>query len=197
MKKPRIIGIVGGSCSGKTTLVTELKNRLTDSAETLSIDEYFIGSKRAEELGITDWESPDLYEIDRFIADLSKVRMGKVVTIPAKSRESAQVMGDTQKVIRPQDIILVEGFLIFIDERSRDLFDTKIFIDLPEEEVVRRRLNRSNGTSKWDDPEYIKNQLMPATRKYVGPQKQYADLVLDGTRPTSELAVQVMDFIKN
>ena len=75
-------------------------------------------------------------------------------------------------------------------------FDKRLFLDLDEKEMVRRRLDRSEGTSLWDSPEYIKNKLIPGRRRYVLGQKKYADLVLDASDSPQVLASRAHNFIR-
>lgn len=85
---------------------------------------------------------------------------------------------------------IVEGVFIYHDQRARDLIDLRFFIDLPVEEMIRRRLARTpvDSTDPWDAPEYITGEMVKGTEKYVMPQREHSHVVLDGLLPTSELA---------
>jgi len=98
-------------------------------------------------------------------------------------------------VIVPKPFTFIEGFLIFHDPVARDVFDARIFIELPEEVIIKRRLARSEGTSRWDDPDYIANRLIPGHKKYVEPQRKYADLVIDGRQSIREMASEILAFL--
>ncbi len=185
-----LVGICGGSCSGKTTLVKELQIRLFDKISVVSFDDYFLGKEKLDYKKITDWESPALYDYKKFIEDLNKLREGKEVRFASHSRESSE-LGVKERVIFPKALTVVEGFLIFHHPVARSLFDKKIYIDLPEEEIIKRRISRRKNNSHWDSPTYIKNMLIPGHRRYVLPQKKFADLILDGREPIRSLVKKI------
>lgn len=190
----QLVGIAGGSCSGKTTLVKELVTRLGPGLEVISFDDYFVGTQALKGRGIEDWESPRLYHMDRFVDDLAGLKAGHGVNIACRSRESV-ARGIISRVIEPKPLVIVEGFLIFHEPAARALFDRKFFVDLPEDEIVRRRLARIQGTSGWDDPTYIADKLLPGHRNLVVPQQNYADTILDGMLTTTQLADQVCTLL--
>lgn len=172
------VGLAGPSCSGKTTLAREIVRRCPQEITWLSFDEYWINiipKLKVDEL--PDWENPESYDAARFIKDLQALKRGKRTT--------------TQS-----NLLLVEGFLIYHSPISRACFDKKIFIDLPEEEIIKRRLVRSKTTfGVNDEGEYINRMLLPGLRRWVYPQRQYADLILDGFKPVDELAQEVLRFL--
>lgn len=148
----KLIGIAGGTCSGKSTLLRSLSDKLGDKVSTLSFDEYFVGSDKYDIDDITNFEDPRLYNFDKFIKDLESLKSGESLTIRANSRESAQA-GIKEKIIASKSIIIVDGFLIFYRPEARRLFDKKLFIDLPDAEILKRRFARTKGTKHWDSHE--------------------------------------------
>lgn len=190
-----LIGIAGGTSSGKSTLLKMLQEELNDQISSLSFDEYFIGSDLYNLDEITNFEDPKLYNWPKFLADLRQLKNGESVTIRANSRESAE-LGIKERVVQARGKVVVEGWLIFHEPESTNLFDKKIFIEIPDEEIIRRRHSRTRGSRHWDSHEYINKKILPNHHLYVDPQKVEADLVLDGLKPTSELLSQVIDFIK-
>lgn len=172
------IGLAGTSCSGKTTLICEIVRRSPREITTLSFDRYWkdiIPNLKRDEL--PDWESPESYDIARFLRDLQLLKRREIIT--------------TQS-----NLVLVEGFLIYHSPVARACFNKKIFIDLPEEEVIRRRSTRPRSTFGVDDErEYVFKMLLPGLQRWVYPQRQYADLVLDGLRPVDVLAEEVIKFL--
>lgn len=182
----KLIGIAGSTCSGKSTLLKNLSEKHKDKISVLSFDEYFIGSDLYNLDDITNFEDPKLYNFDGFIRDLTLLKHGKPVTIRANSRESSE-QGIKEKTVANKPIVIVEGWLVLHNPDARKLFDEKVFIDLPEEEIIKRRFARTKGSKHWDNHDYIKHKIIPGHRKYVEPQKEYADLILDGTRPKTEL----------
>lgn len=190
----KLIGIAGGTCSGKTTLLGNLIQKYGDAVSALSFDEYFIGSDLYDLDTITDFEDPHLYNFTGFVHDLEQLKQGKTVTIRANSRESSE-QGITQKVIEAKPVVIVEGWLIYHDLKARDLFDHKIFIELEDDEIIKRRHARTQGSKHWDDYDYIQTKIIPGYRKYVDPQKQYADTILSGLRSQTELLAEASAII--
>ncbi len=192
--KTKLVGIAGSSCSGKTTLLSSLESTLGKQIATLSFDEYFIGNTKYDIDKITNFERPELYNFDKFLADLRLLKSGTDLTIATNSRESQQLGQNSTKVVsRP--IIFVEGFLIFYTKEARDLFETKVYIDLEDDEILRRRFARSVGTSHWDSKKYIQDKLIPYHYKYVFPQRRYADVLLNGHETTQTQAKQLIDYV--
>lgn len=179
MKKKLIIGICGGSCTGKTTIANALCQKLGAESVTISFDDYYERPKHLIGKKIIDWEDLDLYRLDKFTLDLKNLKDGKKIIINSKSRES-HLAGIKEKIIKPTSIIFVEGFIIFHDKNTRKLFDKNIYIDLSEEKIIKRRLARPEVNGSDNDLKYLKKYLIPAHRKYVFPQKEFADLILDG-----------------
>lgn len=192
----KLIGIAGGSCSGKTTLVRALHERLRYKITPLSFDDYFVDLEALPK-AVTDFETPNLYHYDRLASDLTALKAGKTVEIQCNSDEAIEE-GITSRIVVPSENIVLEGFLIFHEPKTRALFDIKIFIDIPEEELVKRRLKRGRGKEHitWNTPEYINSKVLPGHRKFVLPQKKYADVVCDGMKPTNQLLDEILIYLK-
>ncbi len=192
--KPKLIGIAGSTCSGKTTLINALQKEFGIKLTTLSFDEYFIGSDKYNLDKITNFEVPKLYDYEKFIKDLEHLKNGKDLFIRTNSRESSEI-GITKKIIKCKPTIVVEGFLIFYEKAARDLFDSRIFIDLPDDEILRRRFARTKGSTHWNSREYIQNKIIPYHHKYVEPQKVFAHKSIDGLQSPNDIATEVTEYI--
>jgi uridine kinase len=192
-----IVGIAAPTCAGKTQLVTELLSRMPDSAIGLSMDEYDLYAEGStamdEELRdphIKNWEDPALFDLQQFAIDLGQLSLGKTVRPLARSRES-MAAGICEKIITPKKTNLVEGIFALHNPAARAVMDLTIFVDIPLDVMVERRLStpRQGSTGNpWDDPDYIKGAMLEGTKRYVLPQRDYAQIVLDGLKPTQELA---------
>jgi uridine kinase len=193
--KVQLIGIAGGTCSGKTTLLNNLKSRLATGVSTLTFDEYFIGSDLYNLDNITNFEDPKLYNYSKFIDDLRQLKSGQSLVIRANSRESSE-SDIKEKIIASKPIIVVEGFLIFHNPAARELFDKRIFIELPDDVILSRRFARTRGTKHWDSHNYIQNKIIPYHHKYVEPQRNYADYILNGIKSQEEMLEEVINFLK-
>lgn len=188
-----IVGICGGSCSGKSTVVDGLASKIKDLT-VIHFDDFFIGKDKLENQTIKSWEDPKLYRLDDYNDTLRRLKENQNVEIESNSRESKRE-GVKARIIKPSAYVVVEGFLTFYTLESRKYFDKKIFLDIPEEEIIRRRYERmKNGGGQYSD-EYIRKTLIEEHRKNVLPQKQYADLVVDATTSPEEILDRILSFL--
>jgi uridine kinase len=196
-----IVGIAAPTCAGKTSLVQELLRRMPVSAVGLSMDEYDLfpadSAAMEEELRnpkITNWEDPALFDLEQFADDICMLAEHQSIRLNTRSRES-MAAGETERVVRPARTTIVEGVFALHHPVARAAMDLTVFVDIPLEQMVERRLAtlRSGSVGNpWDDPDYIKGAMVEGTIQYVLPQRKYAQMVLDGTRPTAYLADLVM-----
>jgi uridine kinase len=120
---------------------------------------------------------------------------GETVSLDAKSPASEEA-GVEARLIQPRPIVVAAGFLALHEGRVNGLFDTTVFIDLPEDEMQARRRARANPANPWDTEAYIAEGLVTGTRRHVLPQREVAEHILDGTRPPQELTEEVLAIIR-
>lgn len=200
-QETKIAGICGPSCSGKTRLAAAVAERLNPHPMTWSFDEYDLYPEGSpvmiEELAhptITNWEDPALFEEESFVRSLLRVHEGRQTTIETRSRES--IGWRKVRTLRPTDINIVEGIFIYRDERAIGAMGLRFFVDVPMDVLVQRRLERSRfGKMPWDDPAYIKGEMVRATEELVLPQMARAHFRLDGEKPTTVLAGEVINVM--
>lgn len=159
----------------------------------LSFDDYF--TKPGNKL-ITDWESPELYRYSDVENDLIQLKAGKPVEILSNSRES-DALKIPVKLIKPRPYVVVEGFLIFHSQAASTIFDIRFFIDTPQEDIIKRRLERRIGTDRWDSEVYIRGPLINGYKNYVLPQREKADEIIDGSLSLDEVADTILARILN
>lgn len=189
-----IIGLCGGSCSGKSTIVNGLASKIKDLT-VIHFDDFFIGKDKLENQTIKNWEDPKLYRLDDYNDTLRRLKENQNIKIESNSRESKHE-GVKTRIIKPSAHVIVEGFLTFYIPESRKYFDKKIFLDMPEEEIIRRRYERmERGGGQYSD-EYIRKTLIEEHRKNVLPQKQYADLIVDAMKSTEEILDTILLFLR-
>ena len=182
--RPIIIGIMGGSASGKTTFANALSDQLTDlSPITLHQDSYFRDwseySPEEREKVITA-NHPDVVLWDVLIGDIEKLRSNQPIQTPTPGTRGAQ-RGDKEKTIEPSKVVIVEGHLIFWNQELRDLIDMKIFLDVDAHERVLRRMQRDVGTRSANLEgaiNWYRKDVLPNFPIYTEPCKQYADLII-------------------
>jgi uridine kinase len=195
-KPTKIIGLAGGSCSGKTELERNLQARLGNQLSIFPFDDMFVGMSALEGNRIDDWESPALYRWDELFDALNTLRQGHAATFSAHSRESAEA-GIRTRTIEPRRVVIVAGFLALHDEAIRSLYDDTVYIDLPEDEIIRRRKERAKPDSPWDTDEYINSGLIPGHRRFVIPQREVAKHIISGLQSREALADEVVMVINS
>jgi len=188
-----IIGIGGGSGAGKSTLANELQDNFPELIEVVYLDDY---SKPKEELpvtyGMVNFDHPKTVDFDKLLKDLKSLMSGKdVKTMTWDEKNNPKYEKDKiPHVMKPKQILIVDGYMALTDKRVRDLFDFKIYLDLRPEERMRRR-------TKFVYPEYTEKILLPIHNRYVEPTKEYADLVVDVNKYQSkEVRALVLGILK-
>jgi len=176
-----LILISGGSGSGKTTLAYKLK---TPDTEIINFDDYQKEEKDVPMLeGMRNWDHPDAIDFDSLYNDIRQLLDGKEVKVMTKSlvlNPDYEKNGRIPIVLKPKKIIILEGYLSMHDKRIRELADVKIFLNIP----IKISLARRDKVTYYNEDEYNKKVLIPMHKKYVEPQKKFADIV--GPAPISE-----------
>jgi uridine kinase len=191
---PLFVGITGGTCSGKTTLEGHLQRRLGDALAVIPFDDMAIGRTALQAAGtvVTDWDDPGLFRWDELRLHLHELRAGRPTLLDARSRES-RASGITTRRVEPRPIVALIGYLALHDRAVARSFGVRIFIDLPEAELVRRRRTRAPADENREP--YTSTTLLPAHRRLVAPQRAIATHVLDGRLTPETLADSVADII--
>lgn len=180
-----VIGIAGGTGSGKTTLTEKLKERFGEDVSVLFHDNYYKSHSEMpyEERAKLNYDHPDAFETDRFVRDLEALRRGETIQCPTYDYTIHDRSPNTVEV-RPTRVILVEGILIFENKALRDLMDIKIFVDTDADVRILRRILRDvkeRGRSLDSVISQYLNTVKPMHQQFVQPSRQYADIVvLDG-----------------
>ncbi len=181
---PITVGIMGGSASGKTTFASALAEQLAEfSPVVLNQDSYFRDwseYSEAERERVITANHPDAVLWDALITDIKKLRERNVIETPTPGTRGAQ-RGDEKASVRPSEVVIVEGHLIFWSEDLRDLMDIKLFLDVDAHERVLRRMLRDvaqrGGDLEWAINWY-RRDVLPNFPVYTEPCKQYADLII-------------------
>ncbi|MFH1803011.1 MAG: hypothetical protein ABH864_06215 [archaeon] len=171
------VGIAGPSCSGKTTLIRKLVNRIGEkNVEIIHADDYWDRNFKPPLVkGYKNRELPENINSGLLFEHLSKIREGKSVDAPFNVFE----IEGGHKLAEPKKFVFVEGFLLFYWQKIRDLFDLKVYYDISDEEIVRRRTARARSGKK-DREAYYRTVVIDEYRRFGRPNKKYADLSLDG-----------------
>lgn len=181
--RPLLIGVAGGSGSGKTTVSQSILERVgRDRIAYLQHDAYYRDRStlpHAERARI-NYDHPDSLETDLLVQHLKTLRAGYAVDVP--QYDFAQHVRTTEtRCAEPRSVILVEGILIFVDRALRDLFDIKIFVDTDPDLRFLRRLQRDIAERGRTMESVVKQYLetvRPMHLEFVEPSKRYADVII-------------------
>ncbi len=182
MEKILVIGIAGGTGSGKTTLMKNLINQFGGDVTVLSHDNYY---KRHDELPYEErcklnYDEPAAFDTSLMVYHLSELRNGRAIECPVYDFTVHNRSNETIHVV-PKPVIIVEGILIFENEDLRDLMDIKIYVDTDADVRLCRRIKRDvNKRGRTLESVLIQYQttVKPMHEKYVEPSKKYANLVV-------------------
>ncbi len=177
-----VIGIAGGTGSGKTTLMNNLIQRFAGSVTVLSHDNYYRRNDHLtyEERCQINYDEPAALETDLMARHLAQLRRGETIQCPVYDFAQHNRSDETIE-IAPRSVIIVEGILIFEDKALRDLMDIKIFVDTDADVRLCRRIKRDvnkRGRSLESVLEQYQTTVKPMHEKYVEPSKKYANLVV-------------------
>lgn len=180
-----IIGIAGGTGSGKTTVTEKVVARL-DSADVIVIahDSYYydLSHYPRKSPAEINYDHPDALETELLIGHLKDIRNGRPVEEPIYDFSTHRRRSETRH-IHPKRIIIVEGILIFVEKGLRDLMDMKIFVDTDADERLMRRLKRDmveRGRSIDSVIHQYVSTVKPMHCEFVEPSKRWADIIVPG-----------------
>jgi uridine kinase len=180
---PIVIGVAGGSGSGKTTVVRRIVGALGDAQVTvLEHDRYYRerDDLRLEERAALNWDHPDSLETDLMVRHLNELRAGRNIEAPRYDFARYARLGITQTVT-PRRAIIVEGILIYTDAALRALMDVKVFVDTDDDTRFIRRLQRDiseRGRTVQSVIDQYLATVKPMHLEFVEPSKRYADIIV-------------------
>ena len=180
---PLIVGVAGGSGSGKTTVVRRMIESIGDDQVTvLEHDRYYRDRNdlRLEERASLNYDHPDSLETDLLVGHLRELRAGRSVQVPEYDFARHARQAETATV-PPRKAIIVEGILIFTDAALRALMDVKVFVDADADTRFIRRLQRDiaeRGRTVASVIEQYLGTVKPMHLEFVEPSKRYADIII-------------------
>jgi len=192
-----IIGIAGGTGSGKTTVVNQILNEIPDDEVcVISQDSYY---KKTDELTYEqrtkiNFDHPKAIDFELLVSHLKKLKKGEVIEQPVYSFVSHNRTQDTL-VTHPRKVVIVEGILIFNNVELRDLFDIKIFVHADTDERLIRRLRRDIKERGRDIEEVLsryQTTLKPMHQQFIEPTKNFADIII----PNDKYNTVAIDIVR-
>ena len=193
MKAPMLIGIAGGTGSGKSTFADRLLALFPNEITVISYDNYY---KPQDHLSFedrikTNYDCPDALDTDLLVKHLRSLQNGEVVDVPNYDFKVHTRKSELSR-LEPSPVIIVDGILTFHDERLREMFDIKIFTDADADERILRRLRRDVRERGRDIDGVISQYLgtvKPMHGIYVEPTKKYADIIINGGKNKTALDI--------
>jgi len=180
---PLVIGIAGGSGSGKTTVSQTILQRADPNLVAyIQHDSYYkdLSDLPPAQRATTNFDHPNSLETDLMVEHVRRLRAGQVVEVPSYDFTTHTRKKETQHV-EPRPILLVEGILLFTDRRMRELCDLKLFVDTDADLRFIRRLQRDleeRGRTTESVIQQYQATVRPMHLEFVEPSKRYADLII-------------------
>lgn len=181
VQKPVIIGIAGGTGSGKSTFTNRLRDTFQDQVAVIYHDNYYKAHDDMpfEERKHLNYDHPDAFETDLLIRHLEQLKQGEAIDCPTYDYTKHNRAPGVIRIF-PKQVILLEGILVLYDERIRDLLDIRVFVDADADERILRRVLRDTKERGRDIENIIEQYLTtvkPMHYIYVEPTKRYADII--------------------
>ena len=193
-----IIGIAGGTASGKTTVVKEIVNSLPNGeVVVIPQDSYYKDSSHvpAEERQYINFDHPDAFDWDLLVEQITMLRQGKAIDQPTYSYITSTRQPETVH-IEPSKVIIIEGIMALVSPQLRELMDLKIFVDAADDDrlmrLIRRDIVERGRTAEMVLSRY--ERIVKAMHEeFIEPTKKYADIIIPqgGTNEKGIKALQM------
>ena len=179
-----VIGIAGGSGSGKSTFAKRLKERFPEDIALVSCDNYYLARTGMpfEERKRQNYDSPEAFEFDLMISQIKDLKAGRNVLCPIYDF-SLHTRSERVVEIQAKPVILIDGILLFAEPQLRQLMDMRIYVETDADERILRRARRDMKERGRDLDGIIEQYLAtvkPMHNQYVEPTKAYADIIING-----------------
>ena len=195
-----IIGIAGGTGSGKTTVVRNiLKHLNTENVLVVSQDNYYKDHNELslEERQKINFDHPRSIDFELLTEHVMKLKKGEVINQPVYSFITHSRTDETL-VTHPKNVIIVEGILVLTNPELRELFDVKIFVHADSDERLIRRIQR-DITERGRDLEEVLNRyrttLKPMHEQFIEPSKIHADIIVPNMKKKNEAAIRLLSTL--
>ena len=178
-----IIGIAGGSGSGKTTVVKAITEQIKERVTVIPQDAYYkdLSHYSAQQKRDHNFDHPDSIDFELLCEQLQQLKDGKSVEQPVYSYITCSRSKEETVTVHPADVIIVEGILIFTCEKVREQMDIKLFVDADDDDRLMRVISRDilerGKTVDWVIERYTKT-VKPMYLQFIEPSKRYADIII-------------------
>ncbi len=201
MKSMLIIGIAGGTGSGKTTVVHQIMNELPETeVGIISQDSYYKENHNLsfEERSLINFDHPRAIDFELLVAHLKELKVGNNINQPVYSFVTHNRTDDTV-FTHPRKVMIVEGILILANAELRELFDVKIYVHADSDERLIRRLRRDIAERGRDMDEVLsryQTTLKPMHEQFIEPTKAFADIIIPNDKYNT-VAIDVVRAVIN
>ena len=178
-----IIGIAGGSGSGKTTVVKAITEQLKENVVVIPQDAYYkdLSHCTAQEKRDHNFDHPDSIDFDLLCQQLKELKEGKTIEQPVYSYITCGRSTEETVTVMPADVIIVEGILIFTCKALLEQMDIKLFVDADDDDRLMRVMSRDiverGKTVDWVIERYTRT-VKPMYLQFIEPSKRYADIII-------------------
>lgn len=182
-KTPYLVGITGGSASGKTHFLKSLKEKFSSQQVCfISQDDYYkpLNTQYKDEKGVVNFDLPEAIDMDKFHNDLVSLSKGETIKKMSYNFNNPNAASELMD-FSPSPIIIIEGLFIFYHQGIFDMLNLKLFIDADEDIKLQRRIKRDVNERSIDIDMVTYqwyNHVKPAFQKYLAPYKELADVVI-------------------
>ncbi|WP_166925369.1 uridine kinase [Flavobacterium poyangense] len=196
-----IIGLAGGTGSGKTTVVHQIMNELPDTeVGVISQDSYYKETTNLsfDERALINFDHPRAIDFELLVKHLKALKAGETINQPVYSFIQHNRTDDTVST-HPRKVMIVEGILILTNPELRDLFDIKIYVHADSDERLIRRLKRDISERGRDIDEVLtryQNTLKPMHEQFIEPSKAFADIIIPNDKYNT-VAIDVVRAVIN
>ena len=182
MKKTCVVGVAGGSASGKTTIVNKIREYFGSDIVVISHDSYY---KAHNDMPFSErcklnYDHPESFETTKMAEDVRQLMEGNSIEMPIYDY-TIHNRSDETVLIEPRKVIIVEGILILENKELRDLMDVKVYVDTDADERLMRRIKRDmqeRARSIDSILEQYSETVKPMHEEFVEPSKKYADVII-------------------
>tara|TARA_X000001036_G_C20689680_1_gene808970 strand:+ start:1200 stop:1826 length:627 start_codon:yes stop_codon:yes gene_type:complete len=201
MMPQMIIGIAGGSGSGKTLFANDLiKHFSKNQISQVSLDNYYLplDVQVKDEQGVENFDLPEAIDHHRLYSDLIKLKSGIPIELMEYNFNQKKVKPKTL-IIQPCPVIIIEGLFVFYYPKLSKILDVKIFLEAPEDVMLKRRLERDSHHRGYTIDEVVyqfERHALPAYKKYILPLKNQADILISNHHDFDEPLALICDDIR-
>jgi len=177
-----VIGLCGGSGSGKSTIIEFLKEQFPGQISVIDMDNYYISRDELpfEKRRLVNYDIPESLDWEAMISHIKRLKAGDTIHQPKFTFQTYERLAETEET-KPNEILIVDGIFSFFHEEVRKLYDLKVFVDVPSEVRLERRMLRNikryGRTAEFEIQQYFE-KVKPMHEKYVEPCREWADMVL-------------------